>query len=175
MRLTTKLTTLAAGAALAAAVAAVAPATASTPAPAGEATYLIVTQNKTGTITGTIKDASGQPMGKVPVRLMAPPGSGGDQDGGGGDVGGLAMVPPPSIGNEIGKAVTDDQGKFKFPRPVEPGVYRIEAGNAVTGYGSKTVTVKAGEEAKAEIQLRAPERGNAAGGNGGSSGGRGRR
>lgn len=114
---------------------------------------LLAVQAKKGTITGVVKDASGAPVGKVPVQLLAFQ----DVDPGqtdGGDADGLTAQPSMSNMKTIAKAVTDKDGKFTFKQKIDAGSYQIEAGNRKVAFASKPLSVKADEETKVELQLR---------------------
>ncbi|MDB5295202.1 MAG: hypothetical protein JWO31_1185 [Phycisphaerales bacterium] len=110
----------------------------------------------TGTITGTVKGVEGAKPGKVSVKLLPP---------GGGKKGEPKAEPKadkPAPGEKKGRpapiaeTTTDDDGKFNL-KDVAPGEYRIAAGERGAAMGTERVTVKAGEETKVEITLKAPK------------------
>lgn len=118
-------------------------------------------------ITGTVKDASGNPaVAGIPLKLylMVDAGtekSGADQPGAGGGGGKRDTNLHPEVidlagksGIAKGQTTTDAKGNFAFPAQV-PGNYRILAGSnpKTTGMANTYVTVNEGQPATVEIRL----------------------
>ena len=134
----------------------------------------LAAQEQTGFCGGKVLTSEGEPAPKVVVSLYQ--NNFGDKGGGGGK-GGLgkqASVPPapndlqsdnPKYGPPIGKAVSDAEGKFKIAKPLQPGYYRIEAGNRATvGFRATSVQVKSGETTDIELKLTKARNSPSAGG-----------
>lgn len=123
-----------------------------------------------GSVKGTVTGADGKPAADLAVRLQAPAGerraAPGKQAEADAPAAGTALVAAADKPKAAGKkparggnaalqtTKTDAKGEFAF-EGVEPGTYRVVAGDRTTGTGRAEVTVKAGEAATASISLKA--------------------
>ena len=110
----------------------------------------------TGSVAGTVVDASGTAAADVLVRLYKPikkePGATGS--GGSKAAGGAIVAAERANQKPLAEGKTDSDGKFTLSS-IAPGDYFVFAGTRATAHGFAKVTVTAGAQATVNVTMKA--------------------